>query len=67
MAQTAGEAGVGELPDQGIVLAHDARRAGPDAVRPVDVVSTLHTAVWALPGQRETFTRVSSSFRTYLL
>lgn len=41
-------AGVRELPDQRVVLAHDPGRAGLDAVRAVDVVGTLHAAVGSL-------------------
>lgn len=57
MAQVTHAIGVRKLPDQGVVFSHDASRAGLDAVRAVDVVCTLHAAVWSLhqDGQRHVY------------
>lgn len=54
MTQVAHAIGVCKLPDQGVVLSHDASRTGLDAVRAVDVVRTLDAAVWSLSRSRTT-------------
>lgn len=63
MAQVAHAIGIRELPDQGVVLAHDASRAGLDAVRAIYVVSTLDAAVRSLHQDRERPSHVSFSFK----
>lgn len=69
MAQVAHAIGIRELPDQGVVLAHDASRAGLDAVRAINVVSTLDAAVRSLhqDGERPSHTFPSLSKWKYLV
>lgn len=48
MAQVAHIVGICILPDQGVVLPHDAGWAGLDTVWAINVVGTLDTVVWSL-------------------
>lgn len=48
VAQVARASSVSVLPDQSVILSHDASRTGLDTVRAVNKVCTLDAVVWAL-------------------
>lgn len=71
MAEVADVIGICKLPDQGVVLPHDARRAGLDTVGTINIVGTLDAVVWPpactgdVHGLGQTFWMALDAFRIF--